>query len=65
MQTKNVTWSISNKEYVVRNVPYQVIETEEFLALDVSIKLTALRDLMFENKIPQDVNFKDLDGIEL
>ncbi|HBI05156.1 MAG TPA: hypothetical protein DDY49_14135 [Paenibacillaceae bacterium] len=65
-KTKDVTWSISGIEYIVRNVPYSMLSAidSEFLDLDVSIRLTAIRDLMVENEIPHDINYEDLAHIE-
>ena len=62
---RDIHWSISGTDYVIRNVPYEQIDNEEYLDINVSIKITALRDLMFENAIPKDVNYEHYDGIEL
>ncbi|MBS4178816.1 hypothetical protein [Lederbergia citrea] len=63
---KDITWNILDRKYIVRNVPYTVSDTEDeqFLDLDVSMRLTALRDLMFENEIPHDINYEDIAHIE-
>ncbi|MBS4224168.1 hypothetical protein [Lederbergia citrea] len=63
---KDIIWNILEKKYIVRNVPYTVSDTEDeqFLDLDVSMRLTALRDLMFENEIPHDINYEDIAHIE-
>jgi hypothetical protein len=63
---KDLHWSILGKKYVVRNVPYEIYdaESEEFLDLDVVIKLAMIRDLMYENKIPHDIDFEEVADLE-
>ncbi len=63
-QTKHMKWSIYNNDYIIRNVPYEIIDSEEVIDLDTSVKVTALRDLMVEEDIPKDVDFNDFDEIE-
>jgi hypothetical protein len=64
---KDVHWTISNVNYVVRNVPYTELDAEgdEFYSLGVSIKLTMIRDLMYMNQIPHDVNFDDVADLDV
>ena len=66
MLKKDINWQTENRLYIVRNVPYLKADNdgEEMLDLDVSITLTALRDLMVENAIPQDVDYMDYADIE-
>lgn len=64
VKTKDVIWKIHNEEYAVRNVPYIMLD-EEVLSPNVSLKLTLIRDLMFDNEIPHDVNFNDVVDIAL
>lgn len=63
---KDFSWSILGTNYVVRNVPYSVLpaEGEEFMSLGVSLKVAMIRDLMYENEIPHDVNFDDVADLE-
>lgn len=64
--TKDIIWRIEQNEYIVRNVPYVELDADgaEFLDLDVSITVTALRDLMVGNAIPNDVRYEDFANIE-
>lgn len=57
--TKNIVWNIQNKEYKVKNVPYVELDAEEknYFNMDVSIRLTMLRDLMVMNEIPNVVDY--------
>lgn len=59
---QDVNWTISDVNYVVRNVPYTELDAEgdEFFDLGVTIKLAMIRDLMYMNQIPHDVNFDDV-----
>ena len=63
---KNIIWNIEQDEYIVRDVPCIKVdaEDEEFLDLDVSLTVAALRDLMVEELIPNDVNYDDFSHIE-
>jgi hypothetical protein len=61
---QTVKWSILNEEYTVSNVPYLVIDGEEFFDSNVSILLTTLKELMLENKISKDIDYAKLVGIE-
>ncbi|WP_143565329.1 MULTISPECIES: hypothetical protein [unclassified Sporosarcina] len=64
--SKNIIWHIEQTEYVVRNVPYvkHNADGEQFIDANVAITITALRDLMADNLIPNDVNFEDFAHIE-
>lgn len=53
---KDIHWTMENVDYVVRNVPYEILD-EEVINLDVAIKLELIRELMYENEIPHDVDF--------
>lgn len=66
MLKKDIRWQIEDSVYVVRNVPYLKADYdgEELLDIDVSITLTALRDLMVEAMIPLDVDFTDFADIQ-
>ena len=63
---RDIHWEIEDSIYVVRNVPYLEADHdgEELLDVDVSITLTALRDLMVEEAIPLDVDFTDFADIQ-
>ncbi|MFD2639132.1 hypothetical protein [Piscibacillus salipiscarius] len=65
--TKDVQWKINDSKYIIRNVPYLKADydEEELFDLDVSLTITSLRDLMVENKIPNDVNYEDFADIKL
>lgn len=66
LKKKSIIWHIDQDEYVVRNVPYIEIdaEGEEFLDANVSITITALRDLMYDGAIPRVVDYEQFAHIE-
>ena len=65
MKKKDVRFTIKNVDYVIRNVPYEEYDCDEALIdLNVAIKVTALRDLMYGNEIPKDVDFDTFSNIE-
>lgn len=53
-----------DKKCVIRNVPCEIVGEEKVLDLNVSLKVTTLRDLMFDNELPLDVNYEDFKDIE-
>lgn len=65
LTTKDVTWNICGNDYTVLNVPYFVMNSEEreYYKMDVTLKLSVIRDLMVANKIPPIVNFEDVADI--
>lgn len=65
MFKQDIRWSMKEKQCVIRNVPYQIISDEKVLDLHVSLKVTTLRDLMWDDEIPFDVNYEDYNDIEL
>ena len=50
---RDISWSINNTTYTIRNVPYDVCDNdgEEVIDLGVAIKLEMLRELMLTNEI--------------
>ena len=54
---KEVIWNISDIEYKVRNFPYSVFNDEEFYDLDVTLKLSMIKDLMVQEEIPTTIDF--------
>jgi hypothetical protein len=60
-------WTMENINYVIRNVPYEMldVEDEEVINLDVAIKLELIRELMYTNQIPHDVDFDKVSDLEL
>ncbi|PLR99603.1 hypothetical protein [Bacillus sp. T33-2] len=66
MLKKDFVWAISGVQYKVKNVPYYEMDApeKEYLDLDVTIKLAAIRDLMYANEIPHEVDYEDIDHIE-
>ncbi|WP_143083022.1 hypothetical protein [Salibacterium qingdaonense] len=60
--TKDIVWSVVDKEFAVRNVPFSRMDAdgEEFLSLGVSAKLELIRELMLNDEVPHDVNFEDV-----
>lgn len=63
---KDIHWYIDETTYVFQNVPYlnADYDGEELLDLEVSITVTALRDLMLEDAIPHDIDYEDFADIE-
>lgn len=58
-------WSNAGVKYVIRNVPCLNDENkEESFSLDVTLKMAALKDLMFDGKISKDVDFEEFSGIK-
>ncbi|WP_407269679.1 hypothetical protein [Radiobacillus sp. PE A8.2] len=64
--TQDVHWNINGTNYVIRNVPYFTYDNddEKLLDLDVSITMTALKDLMVQGKMPKDINFENFAHIK-
>lgn len=63
MLRKDMIWAVNGDTYMVQNVPHEIIDDEEVLDLDTSMKLTALRDLMIIGKIPRTIDFLDFNEI--
>jgi len=61
-QMKDIVWSVRDKEFTVRNVPYSKYEAdgEEFISLGVSLKLEMIKKLMLQDEIPYDVDFTEV-----
>lgn len=56
---------MGDKKCVIRNVPHVIgDDDEECIDLGVSIKVTTLRDLMWEEEIPIEIDFKEIEDIE-
>lgn len=62
---KDVIWDLSNTEYKVLNVPYSVFQDEEYFDLDVSVKLTMIKDLMVLKEIPPIVDFENVVNFDI
>ncbi|MDN4608187.1 hypothetical protein [Sporosarcina highlanderae] len=65
--TKDVKWTIDEKAYVVKNVPYSILPAEEneYFDMDVSIRLTMIRDLMYMNEIPAVIDYSVVSDFEV
>lgn len=63
---KDVVWEIDDNYYVVKNVPHMQFEDdyEEYVDSNVSIILFAIRDLMLEGKLPNEVDFERYKNIQ-
>ncbi|GGM31697.1 hypothetical protein GCM10011351_17360 [Paraliobacillus quinghaiensis] len=63
---KDLYWQVAGQEYVLRSVPFfqADYDEEEIIDFDVSIRVTALRDLMFEDELPHDINYETYSDIE-
>ncbi|MGG0308343.1 hypothetical protein ABEY43_06985 [Priestia megaterium] len=64
---KDFVFSILDNNYTIRNVPYIKLdaEGEEFMSAGVSLKVAIIRDLMYANEIPHNVNFDDVSDLKL
>lgn len=63
MLRKDMIWSVNEDTYRVQNVPYEIIDGEEVLDLDTSMKLAALRELMIAGKMRHIMDFLDFKDI--
>lgn len=65
--TKDVVWNIGEREFVVKNVPYSELPSEEnqYFDMDVSIRLTMLRDLMCMGEIPTIIDYSIVANFEV
>ncbi|WP_150268985.1 hypothetical protein [Paenibacillus tepidiphilus] len=65
--TKNVTWDIEGNKYEIQNVPFKSLNAdgEEFINIDVAIKLEMIKELMVNNRIPNTVDFSLVADLEL
>jgi len=67
MSKKVFKWDMDGTEYKILNVPYERIDTEgeEFVDLDVAIKMEMVRELMIAEKIPSVVDFNVVANFEI
>lgn len=65
--TKSVVWTIDGKQYIVEKVPYSELNAEEneYFDVDVAIRLTMLRELMFMRDIPSKVDYSIVANFEV
>lgn len=63
---KDVVWKIDDNYFVVKNVPHMQFEGnyEEYVDSNVSIILFAIRDLMLEGQLPNEVDFERYKNIQ-
>jgi len=62
---KEIVWNISDTEYKVRNVTYSVFNDEEFYDLDVTLKLSMIKDLMVQEEIPTTIDFEKVTNLDV
>ena len=64
---KDFVVEIEGITYKIRNIPYVELDAEgdEFIDIGVALKLTMIRDLMYANEIPHDVDFTDVEDLKL
>ncbi len=63
MTTKReLVWNIAGTEYKVLNVPTYDMNSEEkeYFDMDVTMKLSMIRDLMYADEIPHTVDFEEV-----
>ncbi|MEK4025413.1 hypothetical protein [Sporosarcina sp. FSL W7-1283] len=63
---KDLEWTIEDTLYVIRNVPHEIYDgyDDGLIDMSVAIKVSMLRDLMVENKIPHDVDYEVVKDVE-
>lgn len=61
------SWDMDGTEYKILNVPYERIDTEgeEFVDLDVAVKMEMVRELMAAERIPSVVDFEVVANLEI
>lgn len=54
------------KKYTIKNVPYEEYEAEgeEFVDAGVAVKLEMILVLMYDSKIPDEVDFEEIKDLE-
>lgn len=69
--TKDIQWFIDGTFYTIRNIPHMIRpgEThEEILHIDADLLVSALLDMMVEDKLPTIVDYNDhtyrLEGLD-
>lgn len=50
---------------LIRNVPYIIHNNDYCYYVDVAVKLAIISDLMREDSIKNDVNFKDVEDVDI
>ena len=53
-----VSWTIDDAVYTIANVPYEDHLREKHFDLDVSIRLTMVRDLMYKKELPNEIDYE-------
>lgn len=64
---KDISWKVDNKTYLIRNVPYTDEEGSEesvYYPLDVALKVAMIRDLMVQEEIQSEVDFRKVADLE-
>ncbi|WP_226682138.1 hypothetical protein [Sutcliffiella horikoshii] len=63
---KDIVWQVNQENYIIHNVPYTLnnSKTEEYLDINVTITVTALRDLMVSEQLPSEINFDDFSDVK-
>lgn len=67
MLVKDFEWEMDGVKYRILNVPHYEIDAEEslYIDLDVALKMAIIRDLMVEGKIPLEVDYKEVEDVEI
>lgn len=62
----DVKFSIEGTDYIIRSVPCEKFDYDDELYFNIgdSIKMAMIRDLMVEDKIPHDVDFRKVEDFE-
>ncbi|WP_203364754.1 hypothetical protein [Bacillus sp. REN10] len=64
---KDISWKVDNKTYLIRHVPYTDEEGSEesvYYPLDVALKVAMIRDLMVQEEIQSEVDFRKVADLE-
>lgn len=64
---KVFAWDMDGTKYKILNVPYELMDTEgeEFVDLDVAVKMEMIRELMIAERIPSVVDFEVVANFEI
>lgn len=64
---KDFVWEMNGTEYKILNIPYEELDAdgEEFVDLQVALKMEMIRELMIAERIPSVVDYEVVATLEL
>lgn len=65
-QKQDIIWKVFDRTLTVRNVPYSILdaEDEKFISAGTSLKLELLKELMLQEEIPSEVDFREVANLK-